>query len=112
MFSVAIPILLVEAAFPRIAGRPWVGRTGILVSIALPALLTAVTLLDPALRPQRLVVIALILLLIWLGLRRRPGSDRTAAPPRPTTDVTGRWSDTPTEPTTPARAVSGSPAPR
>jgi len=81
--SVVIPILLVEAMFPRIARQRWVGRRGFVISAALPLLLTLVTLLSPSYRPQRLIVIAAIALLITLALRRRRRAEPTPVPSAP-----------------------------
>lgn len=84
VMSICIPIALVEAAFPRVAARPWLRRRGI---VGFGVLLTLVSLIGlygwgfyfyrnqgythPPV-PQYFVAVALAVVLVLLGLRITP----------------------------------------
>jgi hypothetical protein len=71
VFSMIIPILLVQLMFPGIAGQRWVGRIGLAVSASLPLLLLTLALLSSTYRQERLVAFIATGLLIVVGLRQR-----------------------------------------
>lgn len=93
IFSVTIPIILVETIYPRIADLPWLGRRGYtwvivclalaslltfgLLGVLLPASISEATYTHPPLMWFGALAIAIVL--IWLGLRR---SRRSEAPPK------------------------------
>ncbi len=95
VISITIPVLLVELLFPRVAGRPWLRRRGIigfsimlaLVTVLL-ALLTGFVLFahtgytHPPLGPY-LLAVALMVGVFWLGLRLRFPEPRPSPRPAP-----------------------------
>jgi hypothetical protein len=92
IFSVTIPVILVETIYPRIADRPWLGGRGyawVIVCLVLASLVTLGLLgvLLPASIPHTTYThpplmwfgaLAVAVTFVWLGLRRPRASD---APP-------------------------------
>ncbi len=90
VISIAVPVILVETAFPRVAQRPWVGRRGLAVAAVCLTLLAGLVFLyegfiafrrqgythPPATYP---IALALAVILVLLALRRGRRA-RVAAP--------------------------------
>lgn len=88
VFSVVVPILFVELLFPRLAGRPWLGRKSIVAFALLFVLVSSLGIVDSKARqylvykpPVVLAIVALVVLALLLP-RPRPRVLRAAAAPR------------------------------
>ncbi len=87
VISITVPVILVEAAFPHVAHRPWAGRRGYIIAATWLSLLAVVVFVYEGFvafrrqgytHPPATYAVALILALslVWLALRRV----RTSAP--------------------------------
>jgi hypothetical protein len=78
IYSIMLPIFLVEALFPSLARIPWLGRKGLIGFSILFGLTTSLAFLLPTFRLERLlvglavIVLALIALSLPLAESRRP----------------------------------------
>lgn len=86
LYSVVIPILLVEAIFPDLADRPWLKRRGLIGFSLLLALTTTLGLLAPAYRLDRFLVLLAVIVLTIIALRlplvSKPGQQSAREAPR------------------------------
>lgn len=116
VFSVALPILLTDLAFPSLRGRPYLKRTGVVVAgvvFVLGGLLLRVTVatsIDPGYQAPVAVLagcVAAVALLAVVALRVLPPT----APDAPTAPTTpGAREASPTPATSSAREASPAPA--
>jgi hypothetical protein len=86
VYSMVIPILVVEALFPRVAGGPWLRRRGILIAAILLGLTQLLGLLARDYQPYRALALAFALVFIPLALL--PRAHPRALNPRP---APGLW---------------------
>ncbi len=99
VFSVAVPVGIVELLYPESGGRPWLGRRGLAIAGASLAGVTALGLIGfrcgvPV--PAGLVVAALLASLALVALAKRAGreyvpSTRPAARPLASVTVGAAW---------------------
>jgi hypothetical protein len=84
VFSFCAPIALVEAMCPSLAGRPWLGRAGLVVTVDL-WLLIAVAIFADAGRasPAELAVTAAVVVALLIVALRAHGPARRARTPTP-----------------------------
>lgn len=80
VFSVVVPILLVELLFPRIAARPWLGNWGITGFTILLALTTSIGFIPARYRPYQVAVLLAVVLLVVLSALLRPAASRVPVP--------------------------------
>lgn len=90
VWSTNVGIALVEALVPERSETPWLGRRGLVVTAAVFAFGTAVTIWGThhdehffAAPPQLLGTVAVIAVLIVVAFRRRPAGPHPGNPPRP-----------------------------
>jgi len=86
VFSVAIPVALVEFFYPQAGGRPWLGRRGVALSLASLAGVTLLGLIGfkcevPV--PTTLPALALLSAVLLAGLAKRIAGPYTPGPVEP-----------------------------
>ncbi len=68
LYSVVIPILLVETLFPDLAAQPWLRRRGLIISALLLTLTTSLGFFSPVDRLARLLVLLAVVVLVGIAL--------------------------------------------
>ncbi|HEY0757211.1 MAG TPA: hypothetical protein VGD98_24870 [Ktedonobacteraceae bacterium] len=69
IYSIIIPIFLVEALFPTLARVPWLRRKGVIGFSVLFLLTTSLTFLLPTYRLERLLVLCAVVILVICAVR-------------------------------------------